>query len=208
MVIKVPYVSLTAPGHTTSAAITVTGRAPAGTTVRVSDGGYPLGEAVAPRYGTWRLDVTLADRGRPSRHFLWAEAQAGGETVTSAPFLVVLDASRPVIASMTMYQADGRRVTFDPANGVARFPYVFVPGMEFTFEIKFNDNMAVTDVQVFASGGGAADARFDGEKYVVTGRFGGWRAEPGTISVGYTILPRPYTPQPQPAEADLRAGMP
>ncbi len=213
--IKVPYVTITAPGNTVTRDVVVFGRAPAGVAVSVYDNGFYLGETTASGYGTWRTNITLPDMGRRAIHFLTAQTLNGDETVNSRAASVTYDPDQPYIASVTMYQQDGRHITFEPTKGVSSFPYVYVPGMEFTFEIKFNNNN-VKEVVVKSGSGSKLTATYDAEKqaYVARGvlsNFGNWGSgewSPGSIYISYKTKPQPYHPTPMPPANILRGNMP
>lgn len=214
--IKVPYVTITAPGNTVSRDVVVFGRAPAGVAVSVYDNGFYLGETTASGYGTWRANITLPDMGRRAIHFLTARILNGDATLASRSASVTYDPDQPYIASVTMYQQDGRHITFEPAKGVASFPYVYVPGMEVAFEIKFNNNNNVKDVVVKSDGGRKLTATYNAKKgvYLASGvlsNFGNWGSggwSPGSIYISYKTKPQPYRPTPMPSGNILRGNMP
>lgn len=214
--IKVPYVTITAPGNTVSRDVVVFGRAPAGVAVSVYDNGIYLGETTASGYGTWRTKITMPDMGRRAIHFLTARILNGDAALTSQAASVTYDPDKPYIAGVTMYQQDGRHITFDPTKGVASFPYVYVPGMDLTFEIKFNNNNNVKEVIVKSDSGAKLTATYNADKQVYVARgvlsnFGNWGSSqwsPGSIYISYKPKPQPYRPTPMPSQNTLRGNMP
>lgn len=214
--IKVPYITITAPGSTVTRDILVSGRAPAGVAVSVYDNGFYLGEATASNYGTWRANVVLPDLGRKAIHFLTAQFLNGEEVMTSRAVSVTYDPDKPYITSVTMYQQDGRHITFEPTKGVASFPYVYVPGMAFTFEIKFNDNDKVQNVEIRSDSGARLNAAYDAKNQVyvasgpLTSGYSYWNSGgylPGSIYISFKNKPQPYQPAPMPPENVLRSYM-
>lgn len=122
-------VTLAAPSQIKGLTAALTGHAPAGSTVSVYDEfGQLVGTAVATEGGLWFATVTLADRGESYHYTLQAMVTVGGVTVRSQTQRVTHDSHAVLPTTLSVSQPDGRVVNFDPSSGVARFPYVFVPG--------------------------------------------------------------------------------
>ena len=209
--IATPYVSVEAPSPVISRNIKITGQALADQHVRVYDGEYFLGEATANRYGLWQMQVLLPDRGQPAMHFLNAQTGEGESLIGSLPVRVVFDPNHPTIIRFTMQQTDGRLVEIDPQLGVASFPYVFVPGMNFTFNITFNNHQAVEEVALIGSNE-RSDRTYPAvwneaeQCYSVTAKFEYYSGTPGDLYVSYKIKDTPYQPVIIPSsEEEIRA---
>lgn len=209
--IATPYVSVEAPSPVISRNIKITGQALADQHVRVYDGEYFLGEATANRYGLWQMQVLLPDRGQPAMHFLNAQTGEGESLIGSLPVRVVFDPDHPTITRFTMQQTDGRLVEIDPQLGVASFPYVFVPGMNFTFNITFNNHQAVEEVALIGSNE-RSDRTYPAvwneaeQCYSVTAKFEYYSGTPGDLYVSYKIKDTPYQPVIIPSsEEEIRA---
>ncbi|MET0525157.1 MAG: fibronectin type III domain-containing protein [Nocardioides sp.] len=153
--VTVPVAAVTLTGPTTVSAqrIPLSGRAPAGRVVTITDGGTFVGTALAGPGGYWSANVSLVEQPRTqSEHQLVAETTIDGQRFF-AQHVVTLDDTRPAIQSVSIYQLDGeyangRKITFDPLDGVARFPFVFVPGQPLRVEVKFDQPSLVARADV------------------------------------------------------------
>ncbi|WJH36034.1 hypothetical protein N6H14_09175 [Paenibacillus sp. CC-CFT747] len=76
----------------------------------------------------------------------------GEERWTTSGTDVRYDSRHVELEQIAMQQANGRKITFDPSQGVAKFPYVFVPSQSFIFELKFTQPQLVSDVTVTVGG--------------------------------------------------------
>lgn len=177
-------VTMEAPEVTGRSKFTVSGLAPIGSTVRVYDRELLLGEAQAAESGRWFLTVDLQVEGTESDHWLRAEAIRGDEHWMTEDSVVRYNGNHPEMVEVSMRQTDGRTVTFDPAQGVARFPYVYAVGMPFYFTIKFNRPDQVENVRVWVGSSFAAaypDINGDFTAIVAAGKV-------GAISITYDKL--------------------
>ncbi len=145
---KVHQLRIDAPQVTTSPNISISGVAPAGHTVMIYDGSVLLGEIRSSDQGTWMLDVTLADT-EDAEHVLYAEIKQGNLTLQSDKATVTLDPNQLQLIEVSMEQSGGRKQVVDPRKGVAKFPYVYVPGKPFKFILKFNNHDLVDQVWVY-----------------------------------------------------------
>lgn len=210
--VTVPVVAVTVSGPATVAAprIPLKGRAPAGRTVTISDGGVPVGSAVAGPGGYWSATVRLAEQARSRvQHQLVAETTVDGERFF-AEHAVTVDDTWPSIQSVSMYQLDGqfpngRRVTFDPAEGVARFPFVWVPGQELRVEVTFDEPSRVSYADVIiGSTRVAAVRRGDGVFVAST-----YAQVSGPVSVDYDGIAKPASLDgEEQSEREVRDGVP
>jgi hypothetical protein len=141
-------VSLAAPASTPTPRVHVSGRAPAGAPVEVASGADVLAAATASPGGRWAATVTLPRRGLWHEYELRARVVEEDETLISEAAWVAYDPTRPSIRSMAMRQDNGRVIRFDPADGVARFPYVLVPGSPIVVDLEFDRPDAVTTATV------------------------------------------------------------
>lgn len=124
--VTVAGVTLVVASAITSRQVSLSGRAPAGDTVAVRDSRAFLGQTVASPGGLWSLNVQLPDLGPIADYELWAESDGAHGSLRSPTQSSRLDVRYPTLTEMSVSQADGRHVTFDPREGVARFPYVVV----------------------------------------------------------------------------------
>lgn len=214
IMLELPYVSISAPKETIFEEIIVNGHAPAGSNVDIFDGNIYLGRATASAYGLWSLKVTLPDNGDPARHLLTAHiaGQGDDEPIISAPAEVVYDTKKPNIVNITMSQLYGRKVTFDPREGVARFPYIYSPIATFHFNIEFSDGRDISDVIVRMDSNELNAVRSDENTFMASGVM----KTPGDIYIEYTEEPPGYRPEPLPVdeegikakEKEIRDAMP
>ena len=70
--------------------------------------------------------------------------------IASEPAKVTYDTEAVHITQVTMQQTDGRKVSFAP---VGKFPYVFVPGYGFQFDVEFDKPERVEEVRVHSESG-------------------------------------------------------
>ncbi len=140
-------VTLAAPSQIKGLTAELTGQAPAGATVDLYDEfGQLVGSAVATEGGLWSANVTLADRGESYHYTLQAVTTVNGATLRSDTQRVTHDSHTVVPTMLALSQPDGREVDFDPSSGVARFPYVFVPGMGLNVSACFPAGTTVSDM--------------------------------------------------------------
>ncbi|WP_158560948.1 fibronectin type III domain-containing protein [Paenibacillus contaminans] len=140
-------VTIEAPSVVTGPSFKVNGKAPAGKPVTVFDGNVPLGHAVGSSSGLWHMSVQLPETGM-QEHRLRAETEIGGQQLSSGDAIVKVDPEAAVLEQMSMMQANGRKVTFNPSEGQAKFPYVVVPNVPFLFELTFSQPERIRDVTV------------------------------------------------------------
>lgn len=151
--VRIAGLTIGGPASLTSRQLPLSGRAPAGSLVEVVLGDALLGQAVATPGGYWSQTVTLPKLPRTEPlHRVVARTTLDGRRLT-AEHQVSVDDSRPVATSVSMYQVDGefpngRTFTFDPRNGVARFPFVFVPGQPLVVDVTFDHPELVSSAEV------------------------------------------------------------
>lgn len=165
--VLVEPVTLIAPERTASRSLLLSGRAPAGSPVDLYAGAALLGQAVAGPGGLWRHQVELPDVGRTGRYQLRAEITQGTTTHATRPRAVQFDGSQPRLLSLSLGQEpEGRNVVInDPQNGIAPFPYVFVPGQPTVVKLTFDNPAAVENV-VLTIGTDRAEAVLENGKWV------------------------------------------
>lgn len=146
--VPVVQVSLNAPAHTVNKAMLLFGSAPAGSKVDVYTDQLLLGRSIASPAGTWSMEVTLPDRGDRAVYVMEAIATAGADVLSSGIVSTIYDNAYPYLTEMSMEQRDGRKITVDPRDGVAYFPYVMVPGSPYLYELTFSDPDLVSNVWV------------------------------------------------------------
>lgn len=210
--VDVPYASINGPKRTGEEDITVSGRAPAGSSVKVYDGQFYLGETQVNRYGAWKMDVQLPDLGLPSEHYLYVSTNGpDGREIVSPWFRVTAGLKEPVLTSVKMYQPGkfGSH-TFYPNLGYETPYFSWNPTFALAFDLQFNDNEAVYDVKIWTGNRGSyLTANFDGQKYTASGYAGGYSQVPGDIYVTYKkrISPSVFEKQ-QLTEEQLRRRIP
>lgn len=185
--VPVVQVSLKAPSNSIDRTFFVFGSAPAGSMVDVYTDQLLLGRAKASPIGTWGMDVTLPDRGSRALYSLEAVATVGTQALSSGRITTVYDNTYPHLTQMRMGQRDGRVITIDPREGIAYFPYVFVQGQPFTYELQFSEPHMVSNVTVHMGTG--AQVR---SAHAVRGTDGVYRVQMnsganGPIAINYDI---------------------
>jgi Tol biopolymer transport system component len=155
MTIRSGEVTLEAPERSATNSLRVSGRAPAGKQVTVYADEQLVGFAEATPGGVWYTRIELPAKpadaiwGETSRYRLTAQAGTEDMATRSPAVFVSVDPDHAIVGKFTMRQTDGRIVTVDTSQGVARFPYVIVPGMLMQVAAEFNapdraDNVKVT----------------------------------------------------------------
>ena len=191
--------TLVAPASTATRELALSGRGPVGREVSLAADGQPLGSAVVGPGGLWRTRVTLPEGGRRTVS-LTAVSRAGDSVLAAPATPVLVDTSEPVLETMTVEQTDGRKVSWSPSrDGVARFPYVFVPSQPTHFTLAFDRPDRVTGVRVVLEGKSEpAVEQADGTWAVdiQSSRFGAieawWRTVPTPVA-SLASLPEPPT---------------
>ncbi|WP_214627371.1 S-layer homology domain-containing protein [Paenibacillus agaridevorans] len=156
------------------------GTAPAGTTVYVYEGRKLLGTAAVSSQGTWQLDTALS-RTDIRQVLIRTEAIADGKVYGGQEAVATYDPNDPGLYEIEVGQTGGRVHTIHPENGVAVFPFVYVPGQPFVYKLKFRDPSRVSNVKVW-TGDTAADAVLRNGEYLATMKLEG---DPGPIHVTY-----------------------
>lgn len=210
--VTVPVVAVTiaGPANVSSTRIPLSGRAPAGRAVTISDGGVPVGTAIAGPGGYWSAAVPLAEQPRTrAQHRIVAEVVVDGERFF-AEHVATVDATLPAIESVSMYQVDdrfenGRRITFDPLDGVARFPFVYVPGQELRVEVTFDEPSLVSRADVLIGSRRISAVRRANGVFVAST----YQHVSGPIAVDYEGAARPIDlTEPEQSEREVRDGVP
>ncbi|WP_243058968.1 carboxypeptidase regulatory-like domain-containing protein [Nocardioides sp. SR21] len=209
--VPVVSVTITGPATTGGTRIPLNGRAPAGRTVTISDGGVPVGTAVAGPGGYWSATVPLVEQARTrTLHQLVAETVVDGERFF-AEHDVIADVTLPTITKVSLYQLDGdfpngRRITFDPIDGVARFPFVFVPYQDLRVEVTFDDPSRVSRADVLIGATRVPGVRRTDGVFVATLRSS---RVAGPISVDFDGIPKPVDLRdPEQTEREVRDSIP
>ncbi|WP_281890304.1 S-layer homology domain-containing protein [Paenibacillus sp. YYML68] len=204
-------VTMIAPGRVADEHVPVSGRAIAGSRVLIYSGQNLIGEAKATSGGLWSAKVKLPPKpeqriwGDGERHHLTAVMEDGEKSVTSEPVVVSYDKNHPVVTSIKMV-SQGSTYSFDPRNGVARFPFVADMGRHLLFEIQFNDNSRVSNVRVqFEKNEVPAVYVPAKDKFQVVTPMGASKL--GGVYVTYDVAPLEPAPLPKPDTADLEAAV-
>ncbi len=148
--VRLAGVTLDAPSQLTVRDTVLSGRAPVGATIEVYDDDLLLGITETSAGGYWRLPVSLPDWGSPVQHVLIARTDWQGTQLCSERVSVLFDPNAPLITKISLQQGDsGQVVTFNPAEGMARFPYSVRPSAGgFNIALTFNRPELVRDVHV------------------------------------------------------------
>ena len=150
--VKVAKLTINAPALLVTPDTTLSGRGPAGAMMRVYDGTLLLGESQISPGGYWQLAVNLPDKGSPVTHRLYALTDWNETQLRSDEVEILFDPDEPVLTEIKLKQGNGREVTFKPADGIARFPYVIRPGDGgFYLTLKFNQPDRIRSVEVSIS---------------------------------------------------------
>lgn len=143
--VRTADITLEAPETTSQSSFTISGRAPAGKQVLVYADRALVGSAHATAGGLWTARIELPGR---SSDLVWQKqavyrltAKVEGETgyVESRPALVTVDSEAPAVAQVWMRQDGGREAVFNPADGIARFPFVIVPGQSIFIYVNISN---------------------------------------------------------------------
>lgn len=185
--ITVDTLTLQAPARLNVSQFTLTGQAPAASTVSIYDGNVLLGSVVAAANGFWQMPVTLADKGSPSYHTLYAQAQTSSGALSSLRTTLYYDDSAPQITKIDMQQnAEGcGDYSFDPRQGISRFPFVYVPGVPMNIQLTVDKPEDVYDVQLYFGNGGQAAAQLGADGLFHAQITPQGNVVPGDFSVGY-----------------------
>ncbi|SDE66821.1 S-layer homology domain-containing protein [Paenibacillus sp. UNCCL117] len=203
-VLNVTPVTMRAPEIVADPQFEVGGYAPAGSEVTVYDNGVAVGQTAVSPAGTWTLSIRLigSDAGK---HQLTSETTVDGVRSPGERAIVLYDPNDPGLETVSMQQQQGRLVTFDPASGVAVFPYVVVPSRPFVFKLKFRDVSRISDVYV-QMGDSSARAQLVNGKYQAVLPFT-WNL--GPVSVDYRKKPiADAAPAELPTEEAFRDRLP
>ncbi|WP_157519237.1 PxKF domain-containing protein [Herbidospora mongoliensis] len=135
--VRVGMVTLLAPASSQTGRFIASGLASAGARVVVRDGDTVIAEADAGDGGRWNAIVDLGAGDEAVRHVLRAAATVGTVELASDPVTVVVDPYASTLETVTMSQTGVTR-TFHPADGVARFPWVWNPSQAVTVRAEFS----------------------------------------------------------------------
>ncbi|MDF2960092.1 MAG: hypothetical protein K0S39_1827, partial [Paenibacillus sp.] len=209
--IRVQKLTLEAPQRAIDRTINVSGLAPAGRTVAVYAEGSLVGHAQATPGGLWYTRVTLPAKTAAgvwnkgtAAYSLMAQAETEEGAVSSNPVTVSVNSGYSMITNITMRQSEGSRVSINPAEGIARFPFVIVPSLPMFFELESNAPEQIMNVKVKLgqTEASAVYNKTDGKFYAMM---------PVSSSVGtglyvtYDEKPKPYERSPLPTEEDWKA---
>ncbi len=195
-------ISLQAPGTTASDTVALSGRTLPNAVVEVFDGGESIGFAQATPGGAWRATLQLGRLQRKGRHFLTAVATRDDERLVSDIATVVLDPDQPVVSQVRIFQEENgrtlRSVTYDPRQGVHRFPFVLQISAPLQVRASFTHPQRIRAVR----------ATFGGQTYDMVQSNGVWEAEgpgangTGVVSFEFDVAPldlvdRPFLTDPE-----------
>ncbi|WP_157556344.1 PxKF domain-containing protein [Herbidospora yilanensis] len=208
--VRVGTVTLRAPSASQTGRLTASGLAPAGARVVVRDGDTVVAEADAGDGGRWHAIVDLGAGDEAVRHVLRASAAVGSAVLTADPVTVVVDPYAGVLEKVTMSQT-GMTKTFRPADGVARFPWVWNPSLAVTVRAEFSGPVAHPRARL-----GTLDLPLtpvEGRENVYTLTTKTKAHEVGDLTISYAaeqdrpLLPIPPAPGPDDGLFDPRAAV-
>ncbi|WP_157432183.1 carboxypeptidase regulatory-like domain-containing protein [Agromyces italicus] len=131
-VVDVAGVTIHGPERISEFTAVLSGLAPAGAEVSITERGTVVGVATAGPGGRWETRVDL-----PERRLFWgyefqASAVGDGRSMFSNTIMVEYDPTAPALTEIAVHQnavgSSGRTIRFDPRDGVAVFPFVVVDG--------------------------------------------------------------------------------
>ena len=205
---NVPFVTIKASKNTETDNMVVSGKAIPNTHVKIMDEGQVVGEAISSKYGYWEANIKLADKGKPSIHYLTAVIDMTGTLVASDRIRVNFVNEAVKLKKITMCINNGKTIEINPALGAFKYNISWKPSYNniyFTFD--FTDNKAVYDVKLKAENGSATPAVFRNGLWIADTGFG--RDTPGAFSISYKIVPKMWqTPDPNVTEEQIRATLP
>lgn len=124
--VEVAGVSLSAPESVWERSASLSGRAPADALVRVVTGDEVVGLTQAGPSGRWEMRATDLPTIPVGHHYSFrAVTELGDTEVVSAEARTLYDPFQTRLIGIELAQ-DGRSVQWNPADGVARFPFVYV----------------------------------------------------------------------------------
>lgn len=205
--LRVAAVTLEAPRTSSGRTVVLSGWAPPGTTVSVYDGRRAAGEAVASPGGLWTLTAELPDLGNGRTHLLQATVELDGTVLTSEPLGVVVDERLPDLELVTISRQGDYAVSFDPRQGVARFPFVWA-GSQLTVTARFSDRGTVAGVRAEVGSYSAPAVQISEREWqatMVTGPYG-----LGGIDIDFRAYPEVGTlsSESKPDVDEVRAQLP
>jgi hypothetical protein len=211
-VVSLSAVTIAGPAIAATPRVPISGRAPAGSLVTVSEGGAVVGEALTGPGGYWTAVVTVSQIGSRTHHSLVAATVVAGQRL-SAELELDVDADRPVVTGLRLFQgqeaAPVRVVELDPRAGISRFPFVFNPSSTTGLVVTFDAPDQVT----------RAAAIIGAQRFPMSRRDDGtWAANAtsrtlqGAISIDYDADPRPMSIEggdgEEPGEQEVRDSLP
>lgn len=206
-VVQVVRLTLNPPQPSSSRTQSLKGRAPAGAPVSVVGANGVLATAVATASGFWSASVTLPDIGAASRFVVRAETGTGDALQRTPDAALKYDPDTPEMVDLSLrqdaYANLAREIHVDPRLGLARFVFVFTPGIPQIVTATFTHPERVHGVVMHAGAASAPATLTDGH-FVA-------RLDPpdghGSIYVEYVVDPLPFQ-FPTRTEDQIRAGLP
>lgn len=152
--VAIAGVTLEAPTQINQLTLTASGRAPAASPISVFDGSTLLATTTSSPGGYWQAPLSLTDFSGPHWYDLRAEATYKGQTLRSDDTPVHFDGSQPTVTQVSIWQTDpqnpnARKFSWNPGNGLAHFPFVWVPGQAFNIQATFSDPSRVNNVVLY-----------------------------------------------------------
>jgi hypothetical protein len=184
--------------------VPVSGRGFLGSPVEVLVDGVVVATALPGPGGLWQATVELPSVPLAKQFVLKAITEIDGTTFKSDPRPVWFDPTAPELRRVRLYQdGNGDSQVIDPAAGVARFPFVWVPDYPVHLDLDFSHADRVTDPVVWI-GDVSEQATFDPDTgtwrvsmWPNGGNFGkvvvAWNAGAEQFNIAPTQQPDPWT---------------
>nr|WP_295957014.1 leucine-rich repeat protein [uncultured Agathobaculum sp.] len=160
MTLETAQAKITAPEHTASEKIVVTGTAIPLSTILLYDNGTKIGETRANAVGSWVCEAELAEPlYNYSYHNIHAEIVFQNTAIPTDEKTVIYDTSSIDLTKITMYTTNhitgesAAVLDFTKPQTVKPYYYYWPGHMDYTFKVEFNkDATSLSEVNVVATG--------------------------------------------------------
>lgn len=131
--------TIDAPRITDVRTLRVSGRAPAGSAVSVTADGVAMATTETTPGGLWQAQITLPETPLPRVWSLVAEADTDPDPTSSAARAIRWDENFNPLQRVVVKQDGGASIEFSVEEGVARFPFVWIPSSALDVRLFFKD---------------------------------------------------------------------
>ena len=176
--------SIIVPSETISSNIVVKGAGPKNTEIKIFDSGILIGSTMSNKYGVYRAEVNLLDRGLYTVHTLYSATKEG---ISSAKTKVKYGITEPYVVGFSMTH-NGRTFEFaSPTQEIGTIQYSMIPSQPFYFAAKFSDNKNVGFVRTVISLNNGSEEILDMDYNEATGQY------EGEILLNSSKVPRAFS---------------